>query len=64
VMQLELDRHEVVEDQGPFPAGGEGRQFRKEEAVTLLNALDLQGLRVIVEVMRGDNPGGEVAEVE
>jgi len=64
MVQLELDRHEVIEDQGPLFLGRDGCQPFKKKTVALFDTLDLQRLGIIVEMTRGDDPGRQVAVIE
>jgi hypothetical protein len=63
-VQLELDRHVGVEAASALVGRVDPLEQVEEEPVRLAHALDLDGLRVLAEVARGDGPGREVAQVE
>src|SRR6185369_2958166 len=48
MVQLELDRHEVIEDQGTLFLGDNGGQFFKKKAIALFYTLNLQRLGIFV----------------
>ena len=44
--------------------GRKSLQFPEQETVTLLDTLDLQWLRIVVEVMGSNDPRGQVAKIK
>src|SRR5208337_742337 len=63
LVELELDRHVVVKDFAALLGRNYAIEFVEEKSVRLTNPLDLQGLRIVVEMPRGNDPGGNVAMV-
>ena len=64
MVQLKLDGHKVHKNSSTLLLAGNCPQLVKQKAVCLFDSLNFQKLGISIKVMRGNNPGRQIARVE